>query len=89
MEEEDADLGQPAKTEIPPNGSGAQTHIWGTTTASAATGTKATGVPTPPALTHLRFGTSEPPTLPIRDGEGTNPGNNSVELQNKFAPLKQ
>jgi hypothetical protein len=43
----------------------------------------------PTGVTRLRLGTPEPPTLPIREGGGTNTSNNSVEHQNKFAPLRQ
>jgi len=89
MEEEDADPRLPAKTEIPPNGSGAQTHIGGTAAVAAAAGTSATGVPIPPVVTHLRFGTPEPPTIPLKDGGRTHARTNPVELQNRFAPLSQ
>jgi len=43
----------------------------------------------PTGVTRLRFGPPEPPTLPIREGGGKNTSNNSVEHQNKFAPLRQ
>jgi hypothetical protein len=58
MEEEDADPRQPPVTEIPPNGSGAQTRAVGTATTTAAAGTTVRGVNIPPVVTHLRFGTS-------------------------------
>jgi hypothetical protein len=43
----------------------------------------------PTSITRLRFGTPEPPIMSIRDGGGTNTGNNLVEYQKRFAPLKQ
>ena len=89
MEEADADTRRLDRTELPPSGSGVQTHTRGTSSASAAAGTLATGVHNPSVVTHLRFGTPEPPTIPPRDGGGTHTGTNPVELQNKLAPLKQ
>ena len=88
MKEEDADPGHYARTKIPPIGSGAQARTGGTSAATAAEGTTTTGVPTPPVVTHLRFGTPKPPTLPIRNGGGKSTGNNSVELENRFSPLR-
>ena len=43
----------------------------------------------PTGVTRVRFGAPEPPTIPIRDGGGTNTPNNFVEDQNRFAPLTQ
>jgi hypothetical protein len=75
-------------TTLPPGGSGVPptgANAEGTTTATASThgGTIPTGV------NRLRFGTPERPTIPIRNGGGTNTGNNSVEHPNRFAPFRQ
>ena len=97
MEEADADTGQPARTELPPNGSGAQANARGTAAKTEAGGTATTRATEasasaqcgtlPERVTRLRFGTPEPPTLPIRKGGGTSIGEISVEHQNRFAPL--
>ena len=89
MEKEDAEPRLPAGIDISPNGSGAQTHIGGTTVAAAATGTSATGVLIQPVVTRLRFGPPKPPTIPIRDGVETHTRTISGELQNMFALLRQ
>jgi len=57
MEEEEIDTGQHHNTKIPPNGSGAHTHIAGRAATAAAAGTTTTGVHIPTVVTHLRFGT--------------------------------
>jgi hypothetical protein len=43
----------------------------------------------PTGATRLRFGTPEPPTIPIRDGGETNTCNNSVERKIRFSHLRQ
>ena len=99
MEEADADFRHSASTELPPNGSGAQATARGTAAKVEAGGTVATeataagalaqGGTMPEGVTRLRFGTPDPPTLPIREGGGTRIGNISLEHQNMFAPLRQ
>ena len=90
MEEADADTRQPAKTKLPPSGSGAHAPTRGTATATEEGGTGMAGAQHPPAPTRLRFGTPEPPTIPVRSGGGTTPANpKTEEQQNRFAPLRQ
>ena len=90
MEEADADTGQPARTKLPPSGSGAQTPTRGTATATAEGGTVKAGAQHPPAPTCLRFSTPEPPTIPVNSGGGTAPANLNTEKQQiRFAPLIQ
>ncbi len=88
MDEEDADPGLLDRTEIPPSGSGAPIHTGGIASATAAAGT-ATMEGIPPMVTHLRFGTPEPPTIPLRDGGGTHTRTILAKLQNRFAPLRR
>jgi len=88
MEEEDADPRLPDSTEIPPSGRGTHIHTGGSAPAATAAGTATTGI-IPPVVTHLRFGTSDPPTIPISDGGGISTGTTPVELHIRFAPLRQ
>ena len=75
-------------TEIPPGGSGAPPTGATVAGATAADASAQGGTP-PTGITRLRFGTPEPPTLPIREGGGSHTGNISVEHLNRFAPLRQ
>jgi hypothetical protein len=88
---------QETRAGLPPSGSGA--HTTGATTvrtakevATATTSSSCiapTGAASPTGATRLRLGTPNPPKIPIRAGGGTSPDNrNSVEHQNKFAPLR-
>ena len=88
MEEEDADPRLPDSTEIPPSGRGTHIRTGGSAPTATATGTAPTGV-IPPVVTHLRFGTPDPPTIPIRDGGEISTGTIPIELHNRFAPLRQ
>jgi hypothetical protein len=85
VEEANADTGQPARTKLPPTGSGAQTHTGGTSSVAAAGRISATRVHNTPMVTHLRFDTPKPPTIPIIDGGGTPTRTNPIELQNIFS----
>ena len=65
-----------------------------TMTVAAATtlaaGKTPIGVPRPTGGDRLRFGTSDPPTNPVRPSGGTTPDDiNLFEHQNRFAPLRQ
>ena len=75
--------------DLPPSGSGAQpTGATSAGTTEAITTTAGDALPT--GVTHLRFGTPEPPTIPIRVRGGTDLNNiNLVDHQNKIAPLRQ
>ena len=89
MEEDEADRGHLARIELPPNGSGAQTHTRAAHAPTVEDGTATGGAPPPPAPTRLRFGTPDPPILPVRSGGGTAPNNPNIEEhQNRFAPLR-
>jgi len=93
--EEDINMGDtgqgdpPApETKIPPGGSGVPPT--GATVEGAAAACATTqGETQHTGATRLRFGTPEPPTLPISEGGGTNAGNITVEHQNMFAHLRQ
>jgi septal ring factor EnvC (AmiA/AmiB activator) len=92
--EENTNMGNTGKgdplapeTEIPPGGTGAP-PTGATGAGAASTCASAQGRTLPTGAIRLRFGTPEPPTLPIKEGIGTNTGN-SVEHQNRFAPLRQ
>ena len=90
MEEDEADGGQPARTVLPPSGSGARTHTRSAQAPAVEDGTATGGAPPPPAPTRLRFGTPDPSILPVRSGGGTAPDNPNIEEhQNRFAPLRQ
>ena len=79
---------QAPSTEIPPRGSEAP-PTGATVEDTTTTGTSSHGGTLPKGVTRLSFGTPDPPTLPIREGGGTNTGHISVEHQNRFAPLMQ
>jgi len=90
MEEADAGTRQLVRTELPPNGSGAQTPTRDTVADTVEGGTVTAGTSQPTTSTRLRFGTLEPPIIPIKSGGGTTPDNpNTVEHQNRFASLRQ
>ena len=76
------------ETKTPLDGSGAP-PTRATVAGAAASCASAQGGTLPTGATRLRFGTPEPPTLPIREGGGTNTGNISVEHQNSCATLRQ
>ena len=89
MGEADADTRQTAKTELPPSGSGAQAPTRGAATATVEGGTTTGGALNHPTPTRLRFGTPDPPVLPVRSGGDTSPANTNIEeYQNRFAPLR-
>ena len=77
------------QTELPPNGIGVQPRTRGTS-ANATSETPATSRVTPHVIvTHLRFCTQDPPTIPHKERIGTLAANvNKVEHQNRFTPLK-
>ena len=90
MEEADAGTEQPDRIELPPNGSGAHAPTQGAAAARVEGGTATAGASQPIAPTRLSFGTPEPPTIPNKSLGGTAPDNpNTVEHQNRFAPLRQ
>ena len=89
MEEVKVGTCQPPSIELSPNGSGAQATILGTTTCRKEVGTTTTWMTHPPVITYIRFGTPDPPTIPIKARGGTEPDNHTnVEHQNRFAPLR-
>jgi hypothetical protein len=49
---------------LPSIGSGGRAHAEGTTTGPIEANTTTSGVTPPTVITHLRFGTQEPPTIP-------------------------
>jgi len=90
MEEVDAYIRQPARTELPPRGKGAHAPTRRTAAATVEGSTDTAEAPQPPTPTRMRFGTPEPPTIPIKSGGGTTLDNTiTEEQQNRFAPLRQ
>jgi len=80
---------QAPRADLPPSGSGAQ-PTGATTAGTSGACTTPTGVTLPTVVTRLRFGTLEPPTIPISARGGTYLENrNSIEHQNTFAPRRQ
>ena len=89
MEEAEVGTGQPPRTKLPPNGIGAHAPTRGTTTGTTAIGATTTRMTHPPIVTHLRFGTPDPPPIPIRARGGTERDKHTnVEHHNRFAPLR-
>ena len=78
------------QADLPPIGSKGRAHAKSTTTDTTTACTTTTEVTPPTVVTHLRFGTLEPSTIPLRARGGTSPhNNNTTEHHNMFAPLRQ
>jgi len=78
------------RTDIPPGGCGGRAPAEGTAAGTTTASTIRAGVVPPTVVTHLRFGTPEPLTIPLRARGGTTTNNNNTSKQhNMFAPLRQ
>ena len=92
MEEAEADARQPARTEMPPSGSGAHAPTGAQHQPQQQQPRQHRGCNTlrPPVVTHLHFDNLKPPTIPIKARGDTEPDNrNNVEHQIWFATLIQ
>ena len=88
MEEKTGRIDPRAKqTELPPSGNRVHDPTTGTTLDAAAE-TTSTRVTPPVVITHLRFGTPDPPKISHRARSGIVAANvNTVEQQNSFTPV--
>ena len=70
------------QTELPPNGNGTHAPTRGTSTDAASEGLTIAGTVLPTVVTHLTFGTPDPPAIPYRARGGARAANN-ITSKNK------
>jgi hypothetical protein len=94
MEEEDMeeDTGRAnrhtSQAELPPSGSKIRALTRGTSANKTAEGLTTAGAIPPTVVTHLSFGTLDPPTIPHMTRGGTPAANiDTIEQQNRSTPL--
>ena len=77
-------------TNLPPGGSGGHAPHRGTSAGTSAEGTTTAWVTPPTVVTHLRFGTPNPPTILRRARWGiVRYNNNTADQQDRFTPLSE